>query len=106
PEVQPTLDDPEEGAARTAPRRDAPAEPTRGAGERSLHVAPLRRRGRALVEGHDDVGAQPLLDLDGALGGEHVRAPIQMALKARALLGDPALLRQAEDLEAPAVGED
>ena len=40
----------------------------------SVHRLARRGIGRALVEGHDDVRAQVLLDLDRALGREHVRA--------------------------------
>jgi hypothetical protein len=80
-------------------------QPARGAGQRLLQVGPVLGGGRALVEGHDDVGAERLLDVDGALGGEEQVAPVQVGLEGGALLGDFALLRQAEHLEAAAVGE-
>ena len=62
--------------------------------------------GRALVERHDDVRAERLLDLDRALRGEEPPAPVEVRLEAGALLGDLPALGEAVDLEAARVGEE
>ena len=63
-------------------------------------------RWRALVEGHDDVGTQLLLDLDGSLRREAVERAVDVRLEDRALLVQATQVPQAKDLEAAAVGED
>jgi hypothetical protein len=60
---------------------------------------------RALVERHDDVGAERLLDLDRALGVSSSGRAVDLAREAHAAVGDLGL-RQREHLEAAAVGED
>ena len=42
----------------------------------------------ALVESHDDVGAESDLDIDGVLGGEEVRAPVKMRAEVDAFISD------------------
>src|SRR6516164_4253907 len=65
------------------------------------------RQGRgALVESHDDVCAELLLNLDRSLGRQLVERAIEVRSKLRAVVGDGALCRQAEDLKPAAVGED
>ena len=60
--------------------------------------------GNALIEGHDDVGAQRFLDIHRRLGRDEVLRPaVEMRLERHTLLGDLAKVRQAEDLEAAAV---
>ena len=71
-----------------APGVAAADEPALGARQRVLVVGALRQRGRALVEGHDDVGAERLLDLDGALRGEEVARAVEVGAEGDALLGD------------------
>src|SRR5262249_32644245 len=105
-EVEAALGDAEEGAPAAAPGAGAPSQPAGGTGEALLHVGPLRLRGRTLVEGHQDVGAERLLDGDRPLGGEDVLAPVEVRLEGGALLGDAAVLGQAIDLVAAGVGED
>ena len=61
---------------------------------------------RALVEGHDHVGAQPPLDVDHGLGGEAVAAPVDVAAKGDAVVVDVAGGGQREDLVTPRVGQD
>ncbi len=60
--------------------------------------------GRTFVEGHDDVGAQAILDLDRAFGRELHRLAGDFVLKGRALVGNLDT-RQREDLEAAAIGQ-
>ena len=83
----------------------AAVEPGEGSADPRLHGAPLRRKGRALGEGHDDVGAERVLDLDGALGSELHLASVHLVLEANAPFVD-LLVRQGKDLEAAAVGQD
>jgi hypothetical protein len=59
----------------------------------------------ALVERHDDIGADGPLDVDDGLRGEEVRRAIQIALEGDALLGDLPQVSEAEHLEAAAVGK-
>ncbi len=61
---------------------------------------------RALIEGHDDVGAEADLRGHGALWAEEVRGAIEMRAKGDAFLGDFAQIVQAEHLEAAGIGED
>ena len=73
--------------------------------EALLQVGPVGLRGRTLVERHDDVRPQGLLDLHRALGGEEPAAPVEVRLEARALLGDLSVLGEAVDLESAGVRE-
>src|SRR2546427_8763863 len=65
-----------------------------------------RRVCDAFVQGHNDVGAQRQLDLDGALGREEVGGTVQVRPEVDAVLGDLTQTFQAHHLEASAVGED
>ena len=60
----------------------------------------------ALVERHDDVGAQPDLGGDGALRAEEVRRAIEVRAKRHAFFRHLAQIAEAEDLEAARVGQD
>jgi hypothetical protein len=56
---------------------------------------------------HDDVGADPVgLNLDRALGGEHVAAAVDVAREGDRLLRHFRDVGQRHDLEAARVGED
>ena len=65
-----------------------------------------RRERRAFVERHDDVGVEQALDLDRALGAEHVHRPVEVALEADPLLALLGQLGEAHHLIAAAVGQD
>ncbi len=80
----------------------------RGAG----FVFPRRVRG-ALVEGHDDICAEFLLDADGFLWGEAVRRAVEMRFERDPILVDvhetaviAAFHFQREDLVAARIGQD
>ena len=73
---------------------------------RRLRARVLRRVLGALVEGHDDVGAQPDLGRDGALRAEEVRRAVEVRAKRHALFRHLAQIAEAEYLEAAGVGED
>ena len=62
--------------------------------------------GRALVEAHGDVGTEGILHGDGFSWPEEDLRAVEVRAKGDALVGKLAQLGQAEDLEAPAVGED
>ena len=63
-------------------------------------------QGRAVVEAHGDVGAEGLLNLDRALGGQLQKPAVEVRAEGRAAVGDFGPLGQAEDLKAPGIGED
>ncbi len=60
----------------------------------------------ALVEGHDDVGAEA--DLGGQRGfrREEMQRAVEVRAELHAILGELAQIAEAEDLEAAGVGED
>ena len=60
----------------------------------------------ALVEGHDDVCAESNLDVDGVLGGEEVRAAVEVGAELDAVGRDFAEGVEGKDLEAAGVSED
>src|SRR5690349_5533800 len=66
----------------------------------------LSRMFSALVEGHDDVGAQADLRGYGGFRAEEVRGAIQVRAKRHALLADLAQVAEAEDLVTAGIGED
>jgi hypothetical protein len=75
--------------------------------ESSMEPRPPDPPGRgALVEDHHDVRAQRPLHLHGDLGAQEDRAAVHRGAEAHPLLRDLAQLAQAEDLEAPGVGQD
>ena len=59
----------------------------------------------AFVEGHDDVGAEVLLNGNGLLGREAMRRAVDVTLERHAVIVDLAGLCQREDLKAARVGE-
>src|ERR1022692_5045817 len=60
----------------------------------------------ALVERHNDVGAQSDLGGDGTLRTEEMRGAVEMRAEGHALFGNLAQIAEAEYLEAAGVGED
>ena len=72
--------------------------------QRLLVVLPIERLG-ALVQAHDDIGAQRLLAGDGALRGEAMHAAVDVRAEGHAVRVELAHQRQAEDLEAARIGE-
>ena len=59
-----------------------------------------------MVEAHEDVGAQPELDIDDVLGTEEDLRAVEVGGEAHAFVADADEGRQAVDLEAAAVGQD
>ena len=59
-----------------------------------------------MVEAHEDVGAQPELEVDDVLGPEEDLRAVEVGGEADAFVGDADEGRQAVDLEAAAVGQD
>ena len=59
----------------------------------------------ALVEGHDDVGAESDLHIHGVLGGEEVLTAVEVRAEMDAFVGDFAQRAEGEDLKAAGVGE-
>ena len=61
---------------------------------------------RALVETHNNICAESDLDVDGVLGGEEVRAAVQMRAELDAVVGNFAERTEGEDLKAAGVSEE
>jgi hypothetical protein len=102
------LDDPEQRLAGAAVGPAGPLGPAGGPldGE-AQHVGRGGQR-RAHVEGHLDVGAQPLLDVDGGLGCEAMEGAVVHRAERHAVvvhLDVPALVER-EDLEPTGVGQE
>jgi hypothetical protein len=78
-----------------------------GHGEAKAFFGAIARGGilRALVESHDDVGAESDLDVDGMFGGEEVRTPVEVRAELNAIVRDFAERAEGEDLEAAGVSE-
>jgi hypothetical protein len=80
--------------------------PAQGQFHRSLGAGAVGGIFRALIERHDDVGAQADLSGHGTLRTEEVRGAIEVRTKRHALVGNLAQVVQAENLEAAGIGED
>src|SRR5215207_5935256 len=61
--------------------------------------------GRALVERHDDVRTEILLDLHRTLRANECRRTVEVILEIDSLLGNLPQLGQRENLEPPAIRE-
>ena len=64
------------------------------------------RMRRALVESHDDIRPERVLDFHRGLGTDETRAAVEVVLEMRPLLGNATQLREGKNLEATTVGED
>ena len=84
----------------------APFSPSGGALHGLTDIILQRGIGDALVESHEDVGPDAVLEPGGRLGRHFPGAPVQVGLELHALLADLAQVSQAEHLESPAVGQD
>ena len=79
--------------------------PAVGAVHGLLHLVPFRPVGDALVQAHDDVGAQPLLVGDGQFGSKDMLAAVNVGAEPYVVVVHPPEGAHAESLESPAVGE-
>ena len=106
--VQPALDDAEEVArpCETLPFVLAALLPAGGPGHRLFVVGAVGSRGRALVEGHQDVAAELGLDLHRPLRRQLLLAAVDVAAEDGALFGDLPLVGERVHLEAARVGQD
>ena len=59
----------------------------------------------AFIEGHDDIGAEVLLNCDGLFRREAMRRAVNVTFEGHAVIVDLAGLRKREDLKAARVGE-
>ena len=84
----------------------AAAGPAQGQFHRLAGSLALGGELRALVEGHDDVGAEADFGCERALRAEEMRRAVEVRAEADAFLGDFAQLAQTKDLEAARVGQD
>ena len=98
------LDDPKESLVAAAPGFDANFRPAVSPFHGEPAVFVVVGIG-ALVECHDDIRAEVLLDPDGALGREAVRRAIDVTLEGHAFIIDLAGLGKREDLETARIGE-
>ena len=83
----------------------APFQPSRGALHRLLRLFVRVAVFRALIERHDDVRTEIVLDLHRLFGRKHVIAPVYVGGKAHALVGDIVERSERKHLKSAAVGE-
>ncbi len=104
--VDAALHDAEKGLPlRPVVHRETPLHPVQRAPDTGACHRLIGRVGSALVEGHDDVGAECVLDLDRALGREVQDRAVHLVAEAHALVADFPFW-QREHLEAAAIRED
>ncbi len=104
--VDAALHDPEQRLIGPRVSSQATLGPGVGARHGRGHLSGRQRRIHQLVEGHGDVAAQRLLDLDRALGREALARPVQVAGEGHAVVVDSAQVGQAEHLETARIGQD
>ena len=104
--IHAALDDAEQGRRVVAMGRLRAPRPAQRQRHRFARLGLGSRIGRALVEDHDDVGAQRALHGHGAFRRQLHQAAVHRRAEAHTLLADLAHLRQAVDLEAAGIGED
>ena len=104
--VHPTLDDTEQRLVFSAMRLLASFRPLGASTHRGRHVLPVGRVGRALIELHDDIGAQLLLDAHVVLGRPEVPRAVDYRAKANPLIRKLQRVGETEDLEPARIGED
>ena len=73
---------------------------------RGARASSVRRILRALIERHDDVGAQPDLRFHRALRAEEMRRAVEVRAERHTFLVDFAQFVEAEDLKSARVGQD
>eukprot|EP00187_Rhodella_violacea_P007535 CAMPEP_0174907946 /NCGR_PEP_ID=MMETSP0167-20121228/62741_1 /TAXON_ID=38298 /ORGANISM="Rhodella maculata, Strain CCMP736" /LENGTH=424 /DNA_ID=CAMNT_0016151543 /DNA_START=353 /DNA_END=1624 /DNA_ORIENTATION=+ len=83
----------------------AAVDPAEGAVHGGLDAGAGGGGGNDVVEGHDDVGADLVLDLDGFFRGEEDFGAVDDGLEADAFLGHLGEINQGHHLEAARVGE-
>ncbi len=79
--------------------------PADGAVDGDFACGALAGVGRTLVEHHGDVRAQRILDVEAVFYVEEQLVAVEVGTEMDALVGDGAELRQREDLEASAIGQ-
>ena len=105
--VEAALRDREAELARRARQVALALGPERRPAHRLLELRPRDAGGRADVEAHRDVRAEPLLDARRQLGREALRrAVVDRAERDAVVVGREQRVAQREDLEAAGVGED
>ena len=81
-------------------------QPVFGERQRLLRIVEVRVTRATFVESHDDIRTDDTLDIHHTLGGEEVLRAVDVRAEGHPFLRDLTAMRQAEDLIAPAVGED
>jgi hypothetical protein len=81
------------------------ARPVDGAVDGGGDLLRGRRQPHALVERHDDVGAEVVLDADRVLGPQEVVDPVDRAAEADPVVGHLDQIGEREDLEAAGIGQ-
>ena len=79
--------------------------PTHGELHRGLGLFGSRRKRRAFIQHHADIGTQQRLYLNTAFGRQHMLAAIEMALKAHPVLAHFGQFGQRHDLKTAAIGK-
>src|SRR5262249_26110258 len=105
-DIEAALHDPEKGLIRATPTGLATLRPKSGPTHSIAYNLSLSRQGHAVIERHHDIGPQRLLNLNGGLRRNEMRCPIEMRLKAHALVRHFAQFSQTENLKSSAVRQD
>ena len=100
-QVGAALDDPESELALGARLVAALLRPDAGAAHCGLEPGAVDAGGRALVEGHRDVGAEQALDAHGQLGREVLLGAVVDRPEAHALVVDAAAVCRSENTWKP-----
>src|SRR5215475_10596954 len=102
-QLQPALDNAEEGLI-VSPAADlTTGSPETGPPDCLAYDISFRREGHALVESHDEVGTQRFLNLDRRLRRNEMCRTVEMRLEAHTFVRNLAQFCQAENLKAAAV---
>ncbi len=96
---------PDHFIAMSAEVRERAARPGHGEAKAFFSATARGRILGALVEGHDDVGAESYLNFDRMLGSKSVRTPVEVRAELDAVFRDLAERVEREDLEAAGVSE-
>ncbi len=103
--LEPPLHDAEQRLVGTLVRRATPRGPAGAPQHRVGHRVPRCGEGHHMIHLHRHVGPDPLLDPHRVLRRERRGRAVDVGSEEGAVLRDPHLLREAEDLIAAGVGE-
>src|SRR6478736_4462802 len=104
--IEAALHDPKEGLIRATPTGLTTLCPESGPSHGIAHHLSLSRQSHAVIERHHNIGPQRFLNFDGGLRCNEMCGPIEMRLKAHALVRHLTQFSQTENLKSAAVRQD